>query len=229
MTGAPEVFFAVSADGRSVAEAEVSGLDGARALLAAARAAGARLAWAHCSADLAPAGFEARPGYRRMGGPVAGSQVAGSQAADGLAVDGQAGEGQAAQGRDDVGVLRAGEDSAGLWALAFRGQWGHRTPQEWPLDLPAGTITLCLRRDGEVAGLCRVEPETGLIDAPGLVPEHRYLAGYQALLAAALAMVRTPTATMESWGDELERVRSAERLGLRTAEYVQGWELDLPA
>lgn len=212
MASPPEVFFAVSADGRAVAEAEVAGAAGARALLAAARAAGASLAWAHCPADLAPAGFRARPGYRRMAGqagPPAG--CAGSEHGA------------------EITALGPEADSAALRALAFRGQWGHRTPQEWPLELPDGTLTLCLLRAGDIAGLCRVEPGTGLIDAPGLVPAHRDVSAYRALLVAALGLVRTPTATMESWGDEPERVRAAEALGLRTAEYVQGWEIDLHA
>jgi hypothetical protein len=219
VTSVPDVVLAVSADGRVVAEAEVADLDGARALLAAARATGAHLAWAHCPADLAPAGFRPRPGYRRMVGPATRTPGA-AQGASSPA---------AGSAEDDDGEITelAAADSAALWALAFLGQWGHRTPEEWPPDLPAGTITLCLLRDGAIAGLCRVEPETGLIDAPGLVPAQRDVAGYRALLAAALARVRTPTATMESWGDGSERVRSAEALGLRTAEYVQGWETEL--
>ena len=55
-----------------------------------------------------------------------------------------------------ISPLREQEDSPELWAAAFRGQWGHKTPSpdQWPLDLPAGTVTLCLRRNGGIAGVC---------------------------------------------------------------------------
>src|SRR5215469_15617530 len=47
-----DVEYAVSADGRRVAEAEVGGIVAARELVAAAIAAGSELAWAHSAADL---------------------------------------------------------------------------------------------------------------------------------------------------------------------------------
>jgi len=75
--------------------------------------------------------------------------------------------------------------------------------------------------------ICRVEPASGLIDAPDLVPAHREAAGYQALLEAALAAVRTPSVTVDSWGDSPERVTVCERLGLTTAKDVPGWQFTL--
>jgi hypothetical protein len=202
----PSVVFGVSTQGMTVAEALIADLTEARGLLAAARRAGSELAWAHSAADLSELGFRERPGYRKMTGPIA------------------------AGARDNVVPLPPGEDSPELWAAAFRGQWGHKTPQpdQWPFELPAGTVTLCVRQDGDIAGVCRVDPASGLIDAPGIPPAHRGdLAGYEALLRSAAALVDAPVVAVESWGEGPERVAVCERLGLTTAEHTAGWEFVL--
>ncbi len=203
----PSVFFGVSTQGRTVAEALITDVAQARELLAAARTAESEVAWAHSAADLSELGFSEQPGYRTM-------------------------TGQVAAGARDAGVvpLPPGDDSPDLWAAAFRGQWGHKTPppDQWPLDLPAGTVTLCLRRDGGIAALCRVDPAEGLIDAPGVPPAYPGdLAGYEALLRAAAALVHAPDVAVESWGEGSERVAVCARLGLTTAEYTPGWEFIL--
>ncbi len=203
----PSVFFGVSTQGRTVAEALIADPEQARELLAAARAAGSELAWAHSAADLSELGFSEQPGYRKMTGRLAA-------------------------GTPDAGVvpLPPADDSPDLWAAAFRGQWGHTTPSpdQWPFDLPAGTVTLCLRGDGGVAGVCRVDPAAGLIDAPGVPPACRGdLSGYEVLLRAAAALVDAPAVAVESWGEGPDRVAVCERLGLTTAEYTPGWEFVL--
>ena len=203
----PSVVFGVSTEGKTVAEALIANEAQAGELLAAARRAGSELAWAHSAADLSGLGFSERPGYRKMTGRLAaGPPDAG------------------------VGQLPQGDDSPDLWAAAFRGQWGHKrpSPDQWPFDLPAGTVTLCLRRHGETAGVCRVDPAAGLIDAPGVLPAYRGdLSGYEALLRAAAALVDAPKVAVESWGEGPERVAVCARLGLTTAEYTPGWELVL--
>ena len=203
----PEVYFSVSSDGRSVAEALIADIDQARELLAAARQAGSSLAWAHSATDLSDLGFTRQWGFRKV-------------------------IGQPSRVTPGAGIvpLTDGEDRPPLWASAYRGQWGHKMPQpdEWPFDLPPGTVKLSLRRDGEIAGVCRVEPSGGLIDAPGIVPAHRAdLSGYEALLVAALALVDGPAVAVESWGEGPERLAVCERLGLTTAEYTPGWEFVL--
>ena len=163
----PSVLFGVSSDGKTVAEALIADRAQAGELLSAARQAGAHLAWAHSAADLSELGFTRQWGYRK----VAGKPLRGGSAG--------------------IVPLPAEEDSAELWAAAYRGQWGHKTPQpdQWPFDLPPGTVTLSLRLDGAIAGVCRVDPATGLIDAPGVVPAYRAdLSGYEALLRAALSL-----------------------------------------
>ena len=200
----PEIYFSVSTDGRTVAEALIADHDQARDLLAAAREAGSELAWAHSTADLSDLGFTRRWGSRKV-------------------------TGQPSRLRAGAGVvpLAAGEDSPDLWAAAFRGQWGHKTPQpaDWPFDLPPGTVTLGLRRDGVIAGVCRVDPASGLVDAPGVLPAYRAdSSAYEELLTAALALVEAPIVEVESWGEGPERLAVCERLGLTTAEYKPGWE-----
>ena len=203
----PSVFFSVTTEGKTVAEALIADEVQAGELLAAASDAGSALAWAHSAADLSGLGFSRQWGYRKVTGqrPAAGP---------------------------DRGVARlpADEDSPELWAAAFRGQWAHKTPSpdQWPLDLPPGTVTLCLRRDGAIAGICRVDQAAGLIDAPGVLPAYRAdLSGYEALLRAAAALVDAPNVAVESWGEGPERVAVCERLGLTTAEYTPGWEFVL--
>ena len=207
------VVFGMSADGRAVAEALIASPAEGESLLAQARAGGAGLAWAHSVADLSALGFRNSWGFRRLEGSVGG------EPARDAGPDGPPGQ--------DVVPLAAEDDTAGLWARAFSGQWGHKTPAQWPLDLPAGSAVLALRRDGQTVGVCRVFPASGLVDAPGLIGADPDAAGYGRLLVAALAAVRTPSVTVESWGDGQDRVKACERLGLATAEYVPGWEFDL--
>lgn len=219
----PDVHQSISADGRTVAEAEVADVAYAASLVAIGRALGADLVWAHSHTDLSPLGFGPAWGYRRLEGPAghardsAGAAI--SSSADVLPYSGE----------DEADVLPLSEEdeSAALWTAAFCGQWGHQTPAVWPFDLPPGTRTLGLHRDGLIIGVCRLTPGTGLIDAPGLTRGARDTRGYGALLASALRAVQTDSATVESWGDAPDRVRVCEQLGLVTVEYVPGWELDL--
>ena len=203
----PDVRFSVSTDGRTVAEALVSEHEEARELLTAARAAGSSLAWAHSAADLSDLGFTRQWGYRKVTGqPARLSAPAG------------------------IVPLADADNGPDLWAAAFRGQWGHKTaqPEDWPFDLPPGTLQLCLRRDGVIAGVCRVDPASGLIDAPGVVPAYRAnVSAYEALLTAAFALVTEPDVAVESWGEGPDRLAVCERLGLTTAEYTPGWEFVL--
>ena len=204
MTPALQVHHAVSAAGQRVAEALVDDFAQARELIAAANEAGAALAWAHSAADLSALGFRPVPGYRRLAGRARQTPLA-----------------------HGVSVLTATEDSAELCAAAYRGQFGHKTPDTWPVDEFAGTTALGLRAGGRIVGICRIGPAAGYIDAPGLVPGHRDPTGYRMLLSAALATAGTGQVTVESWGDEPDRVTVCTELGLATVEYTPGWELDL--
>jgi hypothetical protein len=204
MTQALSVHYDVSADGRTVAEAEVDDIGAAQELIAAAMVGDCELAWAHSAADLASLGFAGQPGYRRF-------------------------VGRARPGPLPAGVteLTDHEDTAELCAAAYYGQWGHKSPDKWPIDEFAGSTVLGLRRDGRIVGICRIVPADGQIDAPGLLPGQRDQVGYRLLLTAALSRVPVGEVTVDSWGDGPERVKVCEELGLTTDEYCPGWELDL--
>lgn len=66
------VFFSVSTEGETVAEALIADQDQGAELLAAAREASSQLAWAHSAADLSALGFVRQHGYRKMTGPASG-------------------------------------------------------------------------------------------------------------------------------------------------------------
>lgn len=208
------VLYSVSASGEDVAEASVDDLEQGRELAAVATAAKAAVAWAHSVADLSPLGFRPAPGYRRLAGPGRPLSLPAQMPRQTPLPDG-------------VTVLTAAEDSAELCAVAYRDQWGHKTPGTWPVEEFAGATALGLRSGGRVVGVCRVGPAPGLIDAPGLVPGHRDVTSYRTLLATALAAAGTERVTVESWGDGPDRVAVCTELGLETVEYCPGWELRL--
>lgn len=204
MTQALSVHYDVSADGRTVAEAEVDDIGTAQELIAAAMVGDCELAWAHSAADLTSLGFAGQPGYRRL-------------------------VGRARPGPLPAGVteLAGNEDTAELCAAAYHGQWGHKSPGTWPIEEFAGSTVLGLRRDGRIVGICRIVPSDGQIDSPGLLPGQRDQVGYRLLLTGALSRVPVGEVTVDSWGDGPERVKVCGELGLTTDEYCPGWELDL--
>jgi hypothetical protein len=204
LTQGLSVHYDVSADGRSVAEAEVDDIDGARELIMAAAVADCGLAWAHSGVDLSAIGFAGQPGYRRLTGPARPGPLP-----------------------EGVTELAGYEDTAELCAAAYQGQWGHKTPATWPLEEFAGSTVLGLRRAGSIVGICRIVPDDAQIDAPGLLAGQRDQAGYRLLLAAALSRVPGGQVTVESWGDGPERVQVCAELGLTSDEYCPGWELEL--
>jgi hypothetical protein len=204
LTQALSIHYDVSADGRTVAEAEVDDIGAAQELIAAAVIGDCELAWAHSAADLSAVGYAGQSGYRRLTGPARPAPLP-----------------------EGVTELTGHEDTAELCAAAYRGQWGHKTPDTWPLPEFTGTKVLGLRRGGLIAGICRMIPATGQIDAPGLLEGQRDQSGYRLLLTGALSLVPAGQVTVDSWGDGPERVQVYEELGLTTDEYCPGWELDL--
>ena len=106
MTQALSIHYDVSADGRTVAEAEVDGIGAAQELIAAATVADCELAWAHSAADLSSLGFAGQPGYRRL-------------------------TGQARPGPLPAGVteLAGREDTAELCAAAYQRPVGPQDPR----------------------------------------------------------------------------------------------------
>ena len=113
-------------------------------------------------------------------------------------------------------------DYAEVLARAYAGLWGHRqvAPDVRP---PLEAVVVGV----PVIGLCRVWPETRLIDAPGVLPEAREPDAYASLLLHACAILGEGPADLESWGDSDEVIEAYEDLGFDVVERVQGWERDV--
>ncbi len=111
--------------------------------------------------------------------------------------------------------------------------WGHQEVSEnemasWLPGFNPDGIFLVFSEKGRVVGICRVElsPErtkknslpTGLIDAPGIVPQHRRLDLYRALVLTGINWLRDQGqdwVEMESWGDKLEVLKMYRELGFK--------------
>jgi hypothetical protein len=164
----------------------------------AARAAGAELAWAHSDDDLSPHGFRRAGAYVRM--------------------------------HADAVPLRANRepplldrrDYAEVLGRAYGGLWGHKrvAPDARP---PLDAVVV----GSAIVGLCRLWPESRLIDAPGVLPEAREVDAYASLLLHACAVLGEGPADLDSWGDSEDVVQTYEDLGFNVVERVQGWELEL--
>lgn len=114
----------------------------------------------------------------------------------------------------------------------FAGLWGHHTvtTEDVTQAMPSLTwdgVFLLFAPDDTVAGICcsqchsqrteRNDQPTGYIDNPGVVPAHRSVLLYQALLLHAVQWLRRQHQTwveLESWGDTAETIQSYEQLGL---------------
>jgi hypothetical protein len=198
-TPAGRLIFARSPAGDPIAECELDAAETylADALTEEAKSGGARLLWVHCTADLSGAGFNRRPGYRKL-------------AADAVP------HGDPLPVLDTATVLD-------LWPRAFIGQWGHHRID--PADgIALGGSFLGLRADGSWAGLCRVELDQRHIDGPGFVSGHGTPDAAGRLVLGACAHLGPGPATLETWGDSAGQY---EALGFRIVEECGGWELAL--
>ena len=166
--------------------------------LDAARAAGAELHWVHADDDLSAHGFHRAGGYVHMH-------------ADAVPVR---------PNREPPLLDR--RDYAEVLGRAYTGLWGHKqvAPDARP---PLDAVVVGV----PVIGLCRVWPETRLIDAPGVLPEAREPDAYASLLLHACAILGEGPADLESWGDADETIEAYEDLGFDVVERVQGWQLEL--
>jgi mycothiol synthase len=115
--------------------------------------------------------------------------------------------------------------------LAYIPLWGHRQVSEeemlsWLTELNPEGIFLVFSEKGRVVGISRTKPSpdrtsknglpTGYIDAPGVVPQHRRLDLYRALVLAGINWLRNQgmsVVEMESWGDKLEVLKMYRELG----------------
>lgn len=109
--------------------------------------------------------------------------------------------------------------------------WGHREVSEeemssWLPDFNQDGIFLVFSEKGRVIGISRTEPSperscinkipTGYIDAPGIVPQHRRLDLYRALVLTGIRWLRDQGQSlveMESRGDKQEVLKMYRELG----------------
>jgi mycothiol synthase len=129
--------------------------------------------------------------------------------------------------------------------LSYIPLWGHQEVSEtdiaaWMPDLNPDGIFLVFSEKGRVVGVSRADlsPErtlkndqpTGYIDAPGVVPQHRRLDLYRALVLTGIAWLRDQgqlLVEMESWGDKLEVLKMYRELGFSDIRQLLCYQLDL--
>ncbi len=117
--------------------------------------------------------------------------------------------------------------------LSYMTLWGHHEVTEdemagWLKNFNQQGLFLVFSEKGRVVGISRTEPSpertsrngipTGYIDAPGVVPQHRRLDLYQALVLTGVYWLRgqgQPLIEMESWGDKLEILNMYQQLGFK--------------
>ncbi len=117
--------------------------------------------------------------------------------------------------------------------LCYVPLWGHHpvSEQEMASWLPGFNqqgLFLVFSEKGRVVGISRTEPSpertqkngeaTGYIDAPGVVPQHRRLDLYRALVLTGIRWLYEQGQSlveMESWGDKLEVLKMYRELGFK--------------
>lgn len=203
MSGAESgrLVFARTPAGAPVAECELDAGDLGLlpGLAREATARGCALLWVHSSADLTPAGFTARPGFRRF-------SAADPPPGDPLPL------------LDTAAVLD-------LLPRAFHGQWGHHEfDAAWARSAEARYVGL--GRPGAWTGLCRFEPHRRYLDGPGFLAGNRSPDAARRLVLGALARLGPGPVTIETWGEPPDVYLE---LGCTVDEECGGWERALPS
>jgi mycothiol synthase len=129
--------------------------------------------------------------------------------------------------------------------LSYIPLWGHQEVTEdemasWLPEFNPQGLILVFSEKGRVIGISRTEPSperslkngkpTGYIDAPGVVPQHRRLDLYRALVLTGIRWLRAQGQAlieMESWGDKLEVLKMYRELGFKDMRQMVCYELKL--
>jgi mycothiol synthase len=125
--------------------------------------------------------------------------------------------------------------------------WGHHEVSEnemtaWLPQFNQQGLFLVFSEKGRAVGISRTEPSpqrshknqapTGYIDAPGIVPQHRRLDLYRALLLTGVDWLRTQGQSiieMESWGDKREVLNNYHELGFKDIRQLVCYQYPLSA
>lgn len=131
--------------------------------------------------------------------------------------------------------------------LCYIPLWGHQAVSEqemasWLPSFNQHGLFLVFSEKGRAIGISRVEPSpertlkngtpTGYIDAPGVVPQHRRLDLYRALVLTGIRWLKDQGQAiieMESWGDKLEVLKMYRELGFRDLRQLVCYQVALPA
>jgi mycothiol synthase len=129
--------------------------------------------------------------------------------------------------------------------LCYIPLWGHHEVSEkemssWLPNFNQQGLFLVFSEKGRVIGISRVEPSsertqkngvpTGYIDAPGIVPQHRRLDLYRALVLTGIRWLHEQGQSlieMESWGDKLEVLKMYRELGFTDIRQLVCFQVDL--
>ena len=129
--------------------------------------------------------------------------------------------------------------------LSYVPLWGHHEVSEqemasWLPKLNQQGLFLVFSEKGRVVGISRVEPSaertlkngmlTGYIDAPGVVPQHRRLDLYRALVLTGIRWLQGQgqmMIEMESWGDKLEVLKMYRELGFKDLRQLMCYKKDI--
>ena len=127
--------------------------------------------------------------------------------------------------------------------LGYVPLWGHQEVSEdemasWLSGFNQDGLFLVFSEKGRVIGISRTEPSperthkngqhTGYIDAPGIVPQHRRLDLYRALVLTGIRWLREQGYSlieMESWGDKLEVLKMYRELGFTDLRQLISYRL----
>jgi ribosomal protein S18 acetylase RimI-like enzyme len=128
--------------------------------------------------------------------------------------------------------------------LCYIPLWGHQEVSEaeistWLPEFDQDGLFLVFSEKGRVVGISRTEisaertqkngTSTGYIDAPGVVPQHRRLDLYRALLLTGIRYLYDQgqlLIEMESWGDKLEVLKMYRELGFKDIRQLICYHLD---
>ncbi len=142
----------------------------------------------------------------------------------------------------EVQDLRALTEAMNLCYIPL---WGHHEVSEnemsaWLPNFNQQGLFLVFSEKGRVIGISRVEPSpertlkngvpTGYIDAPGIVPQHRRLDLYRALVLTGIRWLYSQGKTlveMESWGDKLEVLKMYRELGFTDIRQLVCYQIEL--
>ena len=132
-----------------------------------------------------------------------------------------------------------------VMSLGYIPLWGHHRVSEaeiatWLPGFDQQGLFLVFSEKGRAVGICRAEPSpgrtmkngfpTGYIDAPGVVPQHRRLDLYRALVLTGINWLHQHGQTvveMESWGDKLEVLKMYRELGFKDIRQQVCYQIDL--